>query len=174
MNKLLIILLSLFLFSCTNYDCDDLEYRDGFQYEKMTGHLANGHYKCIENRNSGGGNSEHVTDCHYKDGLGIGKWTYEAQGQLIHNGEYLDYPDLKALLKSKTKAKIIEIEAWYEGSYGALNIRIFSPEISLDSLSSLSIIENYTMKICSEYKLQEIKFSQKINNDWSTRTFQVK
>lgn len=172
MNKL--ILLSLLLFSCTNYNCDDLEYKDGFQYEKTTGQLANGHYRCIEIRNGGGGNSEHVTECDYKNGQGIGKWTYEAQGQLIHNGEYLDYPDLKALLKAKTKAKFVKIEAWYEGRYGELKIDIFSPESSLDSLSSLSIIENHVLEICSKYKLQKIKFRQNIDNEWSIRTFQAK
>jgi hypothetical protein len=172
MKKSIIILLSLFLFSCTNYDCDDLEYKDGLQYEKGTGNLANGHYKCIEIRNSLG-SSKHVTEYRYKDGLGTGKWTYHAQAQLIQNGEYLEYPDLKTLLKTKTDAEIIEIEAWYEGEFGQLNIDIISPKTSLDSLNSLSIVTNHTSEICLKYKLQQVEFRQKINNEWSFRSFQV-
>ncbi len=172
MKNLVIILLSLFVFGCTNYDCEDLEYKDGFQYEKTTGNLANGHYKCIDIRTSGG-SSKHVTEYQYKDGLGVGKWTYHAQGQLIHNGEYLDCPDLKDLIKSKTEAKIIEIEAWYEGEFGQLNIDIVSPRTNLDSINSLFIMKNHTSEICSKYKLQQVEFRQRINGKWSNRSFHV-
>lgn len=154
-KNLLIVFMSLSLFSCTDYDCDDLEYKDGFRYEKVTGHLANGHYKCIEIK-TGLGSSKHVTEYTYKDGLGTGKWTYYAQDQLIQNGEYLDYPELKDLIKSKTNSEIVELEAWYEGEFGKLNIDIISPKISIDSLNPLSIMNDQVLKICSKYKLQQV------------------
>jgi len=170
---LILFLLSLFLPNCASYDCDDLEYKEDICYEKATGKLANGTYKCTEVGNGGGGAIVHVTEYNYINGLGAGKWSYHAQEQLIQNGEYLDFPELKNLIKSKTHSEIVEIEAWYEGNYGQLNIYIRAPKQDLDSLSSLEIMQNHTLPICSKYELEKVVFRQGANKQWKHLSFKV-
>ncbi len=166
------IISMLFLACSGNYDCGDLVHKEGFYYEKATGNLASGFFECTEIRNGGGGNTNHVTKYKYKNGLEIGKWTYHAQGQLIHRGEFIEASTVEELITSKTNAKAVQLEAWYEGDYGELNIYIISSKQALDSLTAQSIIKNNATDICKKYKLESISIIEKVNGqEWARKSF---
>ena len=163
MKHFLFLLTLSLLYSCNSYDCGDLKFKNGQNFEKSTGKPANGKYQCIETRGSG---MTHKTIHNYEDGFSKGKWEYYCQGDLIQNGEYLNQDEFKKSIKELTKAKTVDIEAWYEGNYGRLYIDLYSPQTILDTLKASKLHKQFGEKICKQYNLEDVFFRQKIESGW--------
>ena len=168
---MLLKILSIFIFivvivSSCSYECKELEYKNGLAYEKSTGNPANGKYECIETRGNSGMQSTHKTVSNFENGYPIGKWEYYYQDDLIQNGEYLSEDKFKKEIIKLTEAQTVLIETWYEGNYGHLNVDLYFPQKTLDSIETSNLQKLFGKELCEKHNLKYTYFRQKTDSSW--------
>ncbi|MGB1040483.1 MAG: hypothetical protein ACPGVD_06400 [Flavobacteriales bacterium] len=148
------------------YRCDDIEFKDGFMFEKNSNILATGLYRCFEPKDGIYGSQLNIIE--YKDGLGTDKWEYYYNDDLIQFGEFIENRELKNLIISLVKPEGIEIQTFYEGSketFGWLYIDIIKPKKSLNS-KSIKSIKHQARKLSEEYQITGYIIKEWKNNEW--------
>ena len=149
-KKSLLGIFSLLLIGCTQtIESDNIVRRQGLYVDLKTGNPLNGNYKSITPI-GGTYSGNHESTLEYDDGIPVGEWTYNFNGDLIHSGRYLIENKLKSKINSIASSKRTDLKFWVEGDFWMLDLELYFPE-KTDSITMKNIVDITNNEISHKY-----------------------
>lgn len=139
----LLYLLVFAISACENEKIIEFEHmywKDGLMTDSTTHQILDGKYKTVEPI-SPYRSGDHVSTYEFDKGIPTGEWTYSFNGDPIHNGKYLDEPEVSWKISQTTGSQRTDLDLWWEGDNPFLTIHLIQPEkIDTNNLIKISTL----------------------------------